>query len=345
MIQKTETAAFQSSDPEIEFPFQSNGLQFDCRISFMQIQINEEKKELKQHGDYTFPVHLSGELLSRYEGGAFFWHWHTEIELTLILKGQIEYRVNERTYHLRAGDGLFCNSNAMHAGRRIDGQDCQYFSTTFHPRFLYGFENSILQTRYVDPILNTAAFSSAALYHSEAWSREILRLLGEIYQLYQVPAPDQELQLHILLSEIWRQLYGYFTSCSFEEPSSFESISRLKEILSYIHRTYAGPVTLEEIADHVHLSKSECCRFFKRHMNMTIFDYLLYYRIQQSLPLLQEGLCTISKAAEVCGFSNACYYGKLFKRYMNCTPRQYQARFRRDSTVSRTSGTAPVSSV
>ena len=37
----------------------------------MQIQINEEKKELKQHGDYTFPVHLSGEMLSRYEGGSF----------------------------------------------------------------------------------------------------------------------------------------------------------------------------------------------------------------------------------------------------------------------------------
>ena len=114
----------------------------------MQIQINEEKKELKQHGDYTFPVHLSGEMLSRYEGGSFFWHWHTEVELTLILKGQIEYRVNERTYHLKAGEGLFCNSNAMHAGKRIDSQDCQYFSVTFHPRFLYGFESSILQTKY-----------------------------------------------------------------------------------------------------------------------------------------------------------------------------------------------------
>ena len=129
----------------------------------MQIQINEEKKELKQHGDYTFPVHLSGEMLSRYEGGSFFWHWHTEVELTLILKGQIEYRVNERTYHLKAGEGLFCNSNAMHAGKRIDNQDCQYFSVTFHPRFLYGFESSILQTKYVDPILNTSSFSSAAL--------------------------------------------------------------------------------------------------------------------------------------------------------------------------------------
>lgn len=294
----------------------------------MQIQINEEKKELKQHGDYTFPVHLSGEMLSRYEGGSFFWHWHTEVELTLILKGQIEYRVNEHTYHLKAGEGLFCNSNAMHAGKRIDNQDCQYFSVTFHPRFLYGFESSILQTKYVDPILNTSSFSSSALLPSENWGVKVVPLLEEIFGLYQTPSPDQELRLHILLSEIWRLLYGHFTSCSFKEPAFSDSIGRLKDILSFIQASYAKSITLAEIADYVHLSKSECCRFFKRHMNMTLFDYLLYYRIQQSLPLLREGLCTISKAAESCGFSNACYYGKLFKRYMNCTPRQYQSRFR-----------------
>lgn len=300
----------------------------------MQIQINDEKKELKQHGDYTFPVNLSGEMLSRYEGGSFFWHWHTEIELTLILKGQMEYRVNEHTYYLKTGNGLFCNSNAMHAGKRIDNQDCQYFSTTFHPRFLYGFESSILQTKYVEPLLTSSAFSSAVLLPSEDWSQNILDLLKKIYRLYQNPKPDQELQLHILLSEIWRYLYQHFTSCSFEEPSFSDSIGRLKEILSFIQSSYTKSITLEEIAEHVHLSKSECCRFFKRHMNTTMFDYLLYYRIQQSLPLLQDGLCTISKAAQSCGFSNACYYGKLFKRYMHCTPSQYQARFRSGKSPS-----------
>lgn len=300
----------------------------------MQIQTNEEKKELKQHGDYTFPVNLSGEMLSRYEGGAFFWHWHTEVELTLIIKGQMEYRVNERTYYLKSGDGLFCNSNAMHAGRRIDNQDCQYFSTTFHPRFLYGFENSILKTKYMDPLLNTPAFSSVSFSTTEDWSEQILQLLWKVYNLYQSPEHDQELQLHILLSQIWLKLYEYFIKCSFEEPDFNDSIGRLKEILTFIQTSYTRAVTLEEISDHVHLSKSECCRFFKRHMNMTMFDYLLYYRIQQSLPLLQEGICTISKAAQSCGFSNACYYGKLFKRYMNCTPRQYQKQFNKTNSSS-----------
>jgi AraC-like DNA-binding protein len=56
---------------------------------------------------------------------------------------------------------------------------------------------------------------------------------------------------------------------------------------------------------------------------MTLFDYLLYYRIQQSLPLLKGG-GSITDIAGTVGFSNPCYYGKIFRRYMNCSPREYR---------------------
>ena len=90
----------------------------------MQLAINEKQRELKSHGCFEFPVFISQEVLSRYERGAFTWHWHPEIEITLILEGQISYQVNDKIYHLEAGDGLFCNSNALHTGHMIEGEDC-----------------------------------------------------------------------------------------------------------------------------------------------------------------------------------------------------------------------------
>ena len=49
----------------------------------MQLQLDNNKKELKSHGTYAFPVNVSYEQLSRYERKSFLWHWHKEIELTM----------------------------------------------------------------------------------------------------------------------------------------------------------------------------------------------------------------------------------------------------------------------
>ena len=79
----------------------------------MELQIDRERRELKNHGTYSFPVNLSRKKLSSYLSGAFPWHWHDEVELTLVLHGEIDYRVNDSRYLLHRGEGLFCNADAF----------------------------------------------------------------------------------------------------------------------------------------------------------------------------------------------------------------------------------------
>ena len=73
----------------------------------MQIITNNAGKELKKHGDSAFPFLVSYERLSGYETGSFLWHWHPEIELTYIHKGEMLYKVNQNTFHLKEGQVLF----------------------------------------------------------------------------------------------------------------------------------------------------------------------------------------------------------------------------------------------
>lgn len=296
----------------------------------IRIHTEKNKKELKQHGDYKFPVNISPEAIQSYEQHAFMWHWHPEIELTWFISGQMEYVINDRTYIVHAGQGMFCNSNALHAGYMIDEQDCDYISITFHPRFIYGYENSILQTKYVDFITSNEFWSSLVLDPDIPWQNEIIENIKKIYQLSkEVPAAsdsktsDFEFQTHILLCEIWHRLYQYYVQLSQDSPQPAKHLQRLRDILSYIQAHAAEDISLEDIASHAGLCKSECCRFFKKYMKMTIFDYLLSTRIQNSLPLLMSGE-NITTIASLVGFSSPAYYGQIFKRYLGVSPSQYR---------------------
>ena len=113
----------------------------------MRLNIDKEHKELKAHGNYAFPVLVSDERLSWFDTGEFPWHWHPEIELTIVLDGNMTYLVNDNEYILRAGEGLFCNTNVLHSGKHYDAEDCSYLSITFHPRLLYGYTSSLMQSK------------------------------------------------------------------------------------------------------------------------------------------------------------------------------------------------------
>lgn len=73
----------------------------------MQIITNNAGKELKKHGNNAFPFLVSYERLSGYETGSFLWHWHPEIELTYVKKGEMLYKVNQNTFHLKEASGAF----------------------------------------------------------------------------------------------------------------------------------------------------------------------------------------------------------------------------------------------
>lgn len=289
----------------------------------MQIQIQQNQKEIKEHGSFDFPVHISEESISHYEGGSFLWHWHPEIEFTWIMEGQIDYRVNEKQYILHSGEGLFCNANALHSGYMTNISSCSYLSVTFHPRFIYGYEHSLLQTKYVNFITACSDWSSLKLSPDILWQFDILDTLKSIYAIAKAPEDDYEIQLHIMITQIWQMLYLYFAELPKQNLPPDDSLERLKTILSFIQTHYQESITLEEIAATVNICKSECCRFFKKHMHMTLFEYLMFFRIQQSITLLQSG-SNVAEAGTMSGFSDPCYYGKIFKRYMNCSPGQYK---------------------
>ncbi|MCF0134716.1 MAG: AraC family transcriptional regulator [Blautia sp.] len=289
----------------------------------MKLNIDNTNKEIKQHGSYDFPFRLSHEKLSYFETHSFPWHWHTEFEITLVLEGDITYHVNENKYHLNPGDILFCNTNTMHAGYKACSDDCHYLSMTFHPRLVYGSSSSILYKKYIAPITGDNSVSSVYLEGRLEETRILSEEFRNALDLYEKQTDHYEIELMISILKMWKIIYSH---CGSKENNTGNErdTERIRTLIEYVQKHYPENITLEDLAGEIHLCRSESCRLFRRYMNQTMFDYLLNYRIEQSLDLLKNSNLNITQIALQVGFSTPGYYTRLFRGRMGITPVQYR---------------------
>lgn len=289
----------------------------------MQIITNQFQKELKQHGNEQFPFLVSYQKLSEYESGSFMWHWHPEIEITYVQKGTMCYKVNHMVYHLKEGDIVFNNSGALHSGTMENQKDCAYIPVTFDSRLIYGFFQSTVNSKYVDPVIQDSMLPAICIDQSEPWHKPFREYLLRIIDLDEKKPDFYELDITICLQSMWRLLLEHIT---YEPQASRENsleYDRIKKILSYIEENYQNKITLNDIAGHIHLCESECTRLFKRHMNTTLFAFLQEYRIERSLEFLRADQ-PVSAVADKAGFSDPNYYSKVFAKIKGCSPREYR---------------------
>lgn len=289
----------------------------------MQIITNQFQKELKKHGSDHFPFLVSYQCLSEYDSNSFMWHCHPEIEITYVKEGSMHYRINNRSFHLKEGDIIFCNSNALHSGEMENQEDCSYIPITFDPKLIYGFFQSTICTRYVDPVIQNLAVCAVHIDYSEKWHETFRDRMLEVISLDKKKPDFYELDISIRMQLLWRLLVEHLPHQPVSTTSDFTEYVRIRRILSYIEQNYMNQITLDDISEHIHLCESECTRLFKRHMNTTLFSFLQEYRIERSLEYLNTKE-SISSIAEKTGFSDSNYYSKVFSKIKGCSPREYR---------------------
>ena len=290
----------------------------------MQIHIEKNQKEIKEHGNYGFPVNVSVEKIEAYEQGAFLWHWHPEIEITLVLEGQILYKVNQYTYHMKTGDILLGNANVLHAGFMEDMQDGKYVSITFLPKIIYGSYGSILRKKYVEPFLQNFSLPAIYIDHSQTWHEVFAGCVKEIIRLYEEKKEFYELDITGTLQKLWRcMLQNLPNDLPYTEHSKLER-NRMREIMEYLEHNYMNKIQMKDIAEQIHLCESECSRLFKRYMNVSLFTFLQEYRVERSLEFLLSSSDSIMEVAQKSGFTDSNYYAKVFSRVKGCSPQKYR---------------------
>lgn len=95
-------------------------------------------------------------------------------------------------------------------------------------------------------------------------------------------------------------------------------------MVDFLQKNYQKKYVLDELCDSINLSRSACCRYFKKMMNMSISEYIMEYRLSQALFMLDHTDKSITEIALLSGFSTASYFDSRFKEKMLITPLEYR---------------------
>lgn len=98
----------------------------------------------------------------------------------------------------------------------------------------------------------------------------------------------------------------------------------INQILYYISKNYSSPMSLSEVAEHVHLSKNYISTLFNQVMKESFAEYLAKIRIDKAKEILRLTDYRISEVAELVGFSSEKYFSVSFKNIVGMTPKDYR---------------------
>ena len=249
------------------------------------------------------------------------WHWHEEVEFIYVNEGSMRISTPGRTLIFQQGEGFSTNTNVLSClenekGGKID-------SHLLHETFLSGHFKSIYETKYLDPILKNRRLEIVEFRGNTERQKDVLEKLRQAARLQE--EPDTEFQTRNLFSEIWLLLLKETEETEYAKLGMLpERQERIRVMLSFIQKNYERKISLEDIAGAAFVGKRECLRCFQSCMGKTPFDYLLEFRVEMSKKLLRDTKLPVMEIAARTGFSSTAYFGKVFRRFCQMSPREYR---------------------
>lgn len=126
---------------------------------------------------------------------------------------------------------------------------------------------------------------------------------------------------HYLCGAIW-QLLGKLLYNTQKSANALEKY--ILPSINYMKTVYYHPgITIEVIAEKLHVNKSYFSEIFKKATGMSPKQYLNDIRMKKAAERLTKENFTVSAVATSVGFPDAFSFSRAFKKHYDCSPSEY----------------------
>lgn len=98
----------------------------------------------------------------------------------------------------------------------------------------------------------------------------------------------------------------------------------VKHALAYLHQNFANPLTRQEIAEAVGVSKNYLSEIFRQELGLSPWDCLIRFRLLKAKELLRNTGDNITSVSIQSGFDDPAYFSRVFRKHFGMSPQYYR---------------------
>ena len=236
-------------------------------------------------------------------------HSHHFTELFYVMRGNGSFLVENDKFNVKEDDLIVVNPNVSHTEISYPESPLEYI--------VLGISG--LQFLNED----SANVPDYSVHNYYEYKHEILFYLRTLVE--EVKYEDENFEaitqnlLEILILNVLRR-----TNKRIQITPTQKVKKECRFIEQYINEHFAEDITLQKLSEITYLNKYYIAHVFKKYKGFSPISYLLERRLEESKNLLVTTNYSITKIAEIVGFSSSSYFSQVFRRMMKCSPQQYR---------------------
>lgn len=261
-------------------------------------------------------------------------HKHAYYEIMYVSYGKCiietatdENLSNNATYILTQGQFIFIRPNIYHQLVINEGDNAFVFNVEFHHA-----DQSHEYIKNTFPIINinfnklfdktklASLLSGDKGYFISSDVAQVGTSIKELILCCEKKNKTKEDYLSLMLKEA--NLFIEIANCM--QSKKLGEISYIRKANAYILENYNKKILINDIANHVNVSKSYLEHQYKKHMGQSILSFINLLRVQRAEKLLTNTTKPIAEIATLVGYKDKNQLNYEFKKIIGMTPREYR---------------------
>lgn len=252
-------------------------------------------------------------------------HYHNTYEIYFLISGTRRQLVDHSIHDIKRGDLILIPKGVIHKTTPLDKNSHSRYVVNFSDEFAASLEACLGQG------VLAQTFAHVKLSVPEYRFDYVLSLFDKMNDEYSAIASDNFSAA--LTRGYMAELFAFIcrTQRCLQGADIFESVDssailepNIQQAAKYIANHFREDISLADVAARAYMSESYFSRKFKKITGLNFSEYLTSTRIKAADDLLLQTSMSIAEIAAACGFSDANYFGDIFKKHKGISPTKYR---------------------